>query len=605
MDFFGWPVAPVAVALLALTLGGAVPLVARGGFLIRLGTRNVPRRRLRAALIVFGLTLSTTVLGAAFGTGDTITYTLRALVTESLGTVDEVIVINPPRTGDAERARSLLQGGGTFGGLRASDLGFFAAGEADRLREATRESRAIAALEPAIADQVTVIHGETQQLQTAVALLAIRTPPEAFGTLRSGEGAPLRLEDLAPDEVVLNAAAAGAFGAETGGALLIRADSAREWPVRIAAVAPNGGIGGVQPLLIAPLASYQRQLGQEGRINQILVANRGGVASVSRTDEASTELRATLVNREAARGLRDFLARPEVGRALLEAEGSFERRDRERLAALRAEAARPEMTDRFVSLLSDPRARQQLGGLARGWPNWSERRAIFANLNALTTLSVVEVKREGLDQAAEYGNVVTTIFLVLGIFSIGASILLIHLIFALLAADRGGELATMRALGMRRRQIMGLFVAEGLVYNLLGAALGAVAGLAATVVAVDTLRDALGAFGFAIATHIEPRTPLTAFAGGATLTFATMLLAAWRVSRTQIVAATRGEEVAESRAPLFVLGALTLCAALAVWSRWGEPPRPYLPRHPLVTTGALSLATFGGACCLLALPGLG
>ena len=145
MDFFGWPVAPVAAALVALTLGGALPLVARGGFLVRLGARNVPRRRVRAALIVFGLTLSTTVLGAAFGTGDTITYTLRALVTESLGTVDEVIVINPPRSGDTERARALLQGGGTFGGLQASDLGFFPQREADRLRGATRDSRAIAA----------------------------------------------------------------------------------------------------------------------------------------------------------------------------------------------------------------------------------------------------------------------------------------------------------------------------------------------------------------------------------------------------------------------------------------------------------------------------
>ena len=87
-------------------------------------------------------------------------------------------------------------------------------------------------------------------------------------------------------------------------------------------------------------------------------------------------------------------------------------------------------------------------------------------------MSVVDIKQIALDQASEYGAVITTIFLVLGIFSIAASVLLIFLTFALLAADRGVELATMRALGMRRRQIMTMFLIEGLVYDLLGAALG-------------------------------------------------------------------------------------------------------------------------------------
>ncbi len=602
--FFGLPVplvAGVLAALVGLLLGGFALLGWRQALLVKLGARNIPRRRVRAALIVFGLTLSTTVIGSAIGTGDTITYTLRSLVTESLGTVDEIVVREPPRISNTERIRALTEG--SFGGVPADRLGWFPPGEYARIREAVRDSAAIAAVAPAIADQVTVVHGDTQQLQTAVALLAIGTPDPAFGPLVATDGTPLRLEALADDEVVLNAAAAGLFGADAGATLQIRAAGGPPdgWPVRVAAIARNGGIGGVQPLIVAPLPRYGRLLGRAD-YNQLLVANRGGIASVARTAAASSELRALLVNRAAAAQVRQYLARPETQRALVEVEGTLEGRDRDRLAALRAEALQPQLTDRFVSLVSEPRARQQLLFLARGIPNRSERGAAFASLRDLAPLSVIEIKREGFDQADEYGSVVTTVFLVLGIFSIAASIMLIYLIFALLAADRGAELATMRALGMRRRQIMALFLVEGLVYDLTAAALGALGGVAATALTVNSLAGSLQAFGLRLQPHLDARGPLIAFAIGVLVTFATMLLAAWRVSRVEIVAATRGEAVDESRAGLLVLGLGLALAAAAVWWRWREPALFYLPRHPLVLPGALTLAILGATCSLLALP---
>ncbi|MFN8538920.1 MAG: ABC transporter permease [Thermomicrobiales bacterium] len=160
-------------------------------------------------------------------------------------------------------------------------------------------------------------------------------------------------------------------------------------------------------------------------------------------------------------------------------------------------------------------------------------------------LSVVEVKREGLDQADEYGSVVTTVFLVLGIFSLGAAILLIHLIFALLAADRGAELATLRSLGMGRRQITGIFLIEGVIYAILGAGLGALAGVFATRLTVASLAEALASFGYDLELRVEPRSIVVAFAAGALLTFAAMCVSAWRVSHTAI--SSRGRAASRSR----------------------------------------------------------
>ena len=67
-QFFGVPVARLGVGL-GLALAALVAVLvfwgARGAPLLKLGVRNLPRRPVRALLIVFGLTLSTTVISAA------------------------------------------------------------------------------------------------------------------------------------------------------------------------------------------------------------------------------------------------------------------------------------------------------------------------------------------------------------------------------------------------------------------------------------------------------------------------------------------------------------------------------------------------------------
>ncbi|MGN6758288.1 MAG: ABC transporter permease, partial [Thermomicrobiales bacterium] len=599
-QFFGVSVAHAGVALglaLAVIVVTAVLLGSRRAPLLKLAARNVPRRPARALLIVVGLTLATTVFGAASGTGDTITTTLRSLVTATLGTTDEIVALNPPRPSATGQLQALA--GGTFGGVNAAALGFFPQSQYDRIRDVARGSPAIAAVLPGIADQVTVIHGDTQQLRTAVGLLAIPTPGPAFGDLRAGDGSTITLEALRPDDVVLNAAAAGTFGASAGDALQIRtADTSDAWNVHIAAVTPNGGIAGSQPLIITALATYQRVIGRAGEVNQILVVNRGGSASVTNTAAAASDLRGALANREAAQFLHDYLAQTEHARALAEAESQLQGRDRANLVALRVEASKPELTDRFVSLAADPRLRRQLFALAQRLPNPSERRAVLTNLRNLTTLSVVEVKQEGLDRADQYGSVVTTVFLVLGVFSLGASLLLIYLVFVLLAADRGAELATLRALGLGQMQILGLFLIEGLIYDLLGAALGSLAGIAATSVTVHSLASALRAFGFDLTLQVAPGGILITFAIGALVTFAAMCVAAWRVSHTQIVAATRGEARTEGRGAGLAGGVALVLAAAWVWWRWREPLLPYEPRHPAVAPGALALLVLGLTCGL-------
>src|SRR4051812_28149105 len=89
------------IMAVVLTLAIIVLLVVaffawRNPIILRLALRNIPRRRAQTVLIVLGLMLATLLITAAFGTGDTMTYSMRQAFTASLGGTDIAIQkVNP------------------------------------------------------------------------------------------------------------------------------------------------------------------------------------------------------------------------------------------------------------------------------------------------------------------------------------------------------------------------------------------------------------------------------------------------------------------------------------------------------------------------------
>src|SRR5206468_1047323 len=68
----------------------------RSPLLPRLAWRNVPRRPGFAVLITLGLTIGTVILSSAFTTGDTMSQSVRTVVSGVLGSADEVAFIPAP-----------------------------------------------------------------------------------------------------------------------------------------------------------------------------------------------------------------------------------------------------------------------------------------------------------------------------------------------------------------------------------------------------------------------------------------------------------------------------------------------------------------------------
>ncbi len=93
-SLFGIPLTSILVALL-LALGailGVLGVIAvRHPLLVRMGLRNIGRRRTQTSLIVIGLMLSTLIISAAFATGDTVGYSITNEIYDSFEEVDFVI----------------------------------------------------------------------------------------------------------------------------------------------------------------------------------------------------------------------------------------------------------------------------------------------------------------------------------------------------------------------------------------------------------------------------------------------------------------------------------------------------------------------------------
>jgi putative ABC transport system permease protein len=136
-------------------------------------------------------------------------------------------------------------------------------------------------------------------------------------------------------------------------------------------------------------------------------------------------------------------------------------------------------------------------------------------------LALGKSKQDSIDLAEDIGNIMASFFLVLGLFSIGAGVLLIIMIFVMLAAERRSEMGMARAVGMKRGHLVQMFTSEGMTYNIVSAMIGALLGILVAF-GMSYLMGAIFAselFGLEIEPYVSPRTLLISYSLGVVLTF--------------------------------------------------------------------------------------
>ncbi|MBX3011852.1 MAG: FtsX-like permease family protein [Caldilineaceae bacterium] len=353
-------------------------------------------------------------------------------------------------------------------------------------------------------------------------------------------------------------------------------------PFRVKAIVEEAGpLGALFPVVMLRLDEAQQLLFMNGKVNNVLVSNLGDeLSGVEHTAAVSQQLRVLAMDESALAEVVAILRRPDVQPLLVGAAADAQSavmedfngpqfladliQDLSPLGGMLAdlndfagELEKPVISDRLREILANTALR---GWLIEQPLPADAKSALTAALGDLNTFDVIDPlsKATLLTVGNAAGGIFASIFSLFGFFSILAGILLIFLIFVMLATERRSEMGMARAIGVQRRHLVQMFVVEGMLYDLVAAALGVLLGLAVTYAMVDFLGDIFNNLTaqvssqstlFTFRFHAAPTSMVIAYCVGVLLTFVVVSFSAWRVSRLNIVSAIRDlpEESEESR----------------------------------------------------------
>ncbi len=508
--------AVLAVVLLALAVTGW-----RNNVMVKLGLRPILRRRTQSSLIVVGLMLATLIITAAFVTGDTLSHTIRSLVIEEAGPVDELIRIRV----DGDQHQS----------------SYFSLSWYEDFAKELEGYALIDAVVPSIRESVPVVNLTQRQSMRSLSLVALRAEDDTLMPVEErtdSDGNLLRLKDLESRELFLNQAAAEALDARPGDELeLYLRSSSRIFTVAGVAAA------GRSPRAFLDLHQAQALFSESGRINNVLISNTGDrVRGARHSEEVTAYLRALLSDELASQRLFDRLAADNsAALAIRSAAIGYDGNTRADLFSLAAGLDAGVLNDQVRSLLADENLGSEVQSILdqHEWGSESMRRRLGSQFNQLSEFTVDDTKRDGLDSADQGASAFTTIFVVTGLFGIASGLLLIFLIFVMLAAERKSEMGMARAIGAQRRHLIQMFVYEGTAYDLVAAGVGVLLGVLTGIVIALTLGRAFASTDLAIRPNVTMKSLAVSYSLGVLVTFATVLISARRVSRLNIVAAIR------------------------------------------------------------------
>ena len=266
----------VAIAGVAAAVIGFIFL--RRPILVRMGLRNIPRRRAQTVLVTMGLTLATIIVTIAFSTGDSLAVSIRSLALEGLERIDHLISEEEAATAN----------GAAEAGIPQQVL--------DDLRAEFAGDERVDAIFGARFELVPAEHPGAGQVEPQFFLVGVDpAAADRIDALADEDGDPISLGALSPTEIVINQSAARELDAAPGDTIrLYVRGSGREF--RVAAIArdalatgdidgASGSAGGVVGVEV-----FQSLLGDElsppDRWALVAISASGGVEGALAVSES-------------------------------------------------------------------------------------------------------------------------------------------------------------------------------------------------------------------------------------------------------------------------------------------------------------------------------
>ena len=214
-------------------------------------------------------------------------------------------------------------------------------------------------------------------------------------------------------------------------------------------------------------------------------------------------------------------------------------------------------TEEAQRLVGEPRKFDSIGVVAdQGVSEAEVVRSVDEQLRAagdsgLEVLTGQQITEESQSDLKDQLSFITIFLLVFAIIAVVVGTFVIYNSFSIIVAQRGREMALMRAVGASRRQVRRSVFVEALAIGILGSIIGFLLGLGVASVLVS-LFDLPGNL------VVRPNAAIIALVVGVVVTLVSAMVPAWRASRVPPVAAMRDlaiETAGQSRLR-FVVGLL-------------------------------------------------
>lgn len=260
--------------------------------LVKMGLRNVTRRKVNTLIVVFGLMIGTAIISGSLVVGDTLENMFTKGVYDALDETDETVF-----TFDANGSYAF------FNYTEYENLNGFIA--EDPTLDANVED-----LSPEIHYGVSVLDIDTSLSEANVMLMGFdHSESTTFGKLSGKDGESYTEEDLLPNEIFVNELLADELDIGTGHKLMVFiGDNEMIFTVKMVVknegrgaygqlYGPEGASGGMN--IFMPLDRVQNLIGQPGKINLIKVSNTGDVrGGMGRSDTVGDGLAGYLFTKD-------------------------------------------------------------------------------------------------------------------------------------------------------------------------------------------------------------------------------------------------------------------------------------------------------------------
>ncbi|HEX9613760.1 MAG TPA: FtsX-like permease family protein [Candidatus Bathyarchaeia archaeon] len=190
-------------------------------------------------------------------------------------------------------------------------------------------------------------------------------------------------------------------------------------------------------------------------------------------------------------------------------------------------------------------ANETLNNIQPHTSNFSCKTSPNAPGNSTTILCAYGSKMVAVNDATAGAQSLSNLFSVLSTITILAGVVLIINMFIMLAEERKSEMGMARAVGMKRSQLTKLFLFEGTLYAAGASLVGVFVGIGIAYGILYSFGKIIsGFFPVSFAQVLDsftftPTSLFTAFAEGLFITYLTILLTSWRVSKLNIIRAVR------------------------------------------------------------------